>query len=43
MHPVTDTTDKGSAYRVLAKTERGTVEFGAAWKRISKDAVGLLR
>jgi uncharacterized protein (DUF736 family) len=36
LHPVTDKTDNGPSYRVIAKTERGMVEFGAAWKRTSK-------
>lgn len=34
--PVEGTSENGPEYRLVAKTDLGTVEFGAAWKRKSK-------
>jgi uncharacterized protein (DUF736 family) len=34
--PVEKSGDKEPDYRVIAKTEQGLVEFGAAWKRTSE-------
>jgi uncharacterized protein (DUF736 family) len=36
IRPVEKTVDKEPDYRVVAQTPLGTVEFGAAWKRVSE-------
>src|SRR5262249_8902693 len=36
LRPVDKPAEKGPAYRVVAQTALGTVEFGAAWKRKSE-------
>lgn len=35
LRPVEKNGDKGPAYRVYGTTASGSVEFGAAWKRVS--------
>lgn len=37
LRPVQKTVDKEPDYRVVAATANGPVEFGAAWKRTSRD------
>jgi uncharacterized protein (DUF736 family) len=42
LRPVDKSSEDGPVYRVVAQTALGTVEFGAAWKRTSKNGQDFL-